>query len=124
MPIGDDSTDQPAGQIGSGSLNQATHCVVPRNAPGKVALEVLTEALSIQSRNGGLYRPSRISGASHQKMPAAAVNAHHRLRLRLSGPGSRVNSHQIGNGSTAPTAIAFTPPQQAIARPDRAAARS
>ena len=120
---GDETTAQPAGQNGSGSRSQATHWVVPRKAEASDAREVVASAFSIQSRNGGLYRPSSTSGISHQAIAAATAASQASTSSRRSRERVRVSNHHSGNGSTAPVATAFTPPVRATASADRVAAR-
>ena len=57
---------------------------------------------SIQSRNGGEYRPSSSRGSATTE----SRDGHPRppqQQLPTTGPGSRVSSHHSANGSTAPS---------------------
>src|SRR4051812_25674861 len=101
IPVGEERIDHPASHTGSGCRNHATQWVVPRSAPGSDALDVLTAELSIQSRNGGLYLPSRSSGPTHQNVAQNTASAHHCASARRMRDRRRVISHQIGSGMTA-----------------------
>src|SRR5690606_9083193 len=70
------------------------------------------------------YVPVSSSGTSHQAV-AAAEAADHQASSRIrNDPRGRVRTYRNGTTRTATVAVALMPPQQAIASPDRAAART
>ena len=95
--------------------------MVPRNASSKLAANVVSEAFSMKSRNGGLYCPSSTSGMSHHSVPMRTNGGHHHIIRRRRGPRSAMRSHSAPSGITAKVAAALTPPTQATARPLSAA---
>src|SRR6478752_4881946 len=82
-------------------------------------MPVVTRAFSIQSRNGGLYRPSSISGTSHQIDTATTQPSQPTATFSVDLSSRRVISQIAGSTSVAPVATALTPPTSANATADQ-----
>ena len=110
--------DEPAVAVGATNGIQSD---VPRSTSVSDIHWVVTPEDSMKSRNGGLMRPSSISGTSHHVTARAEVSSHHPVKRRQTGLG-RWQAHQITAGrQAAKLATALTAPISASAMPARAA---
>ena len=89
----------------------------PRKDSNTLAMPVVTAAFSIQSRNGGLYRPSSTSGTSHQIDTATTQPSQPTATFSVDRSSRRVISQIAGRTSVAPVATALTPPTRRMPRP-------
>ena len=117
----DVTSSYPAGHHGRPPIDTpATQCVVPCTAAEMPTPPDVLAADSMYSRNGGLYRPSNVSGIIHQAHARSTHAAHHAASLRRT-PGGLVNATRAASGSTARVRVAFAAPMPATPSAESAA---
>ena len=124
MPAAEAIRYHPLGSTGPlPSARYGSQATTPRKTRSGEVIEVVIAAASIQSRNGGEYRPSIANGTTNHSDASTMPSAHHPAKAATRRLHGRVTSHTTPNGKTANVATAFTPPMQpnakALSRPHR-----
>ncbi len=111
MSSGPVATAYPAGHHSPPEVTtNSSQCVVPRATSSRSISRTTSALRSIQSRNGGEYRPSTTSGPSHQALAVSIAAVHHHVvgerHHRLPGQQPEPGGHggEDGRGGVHPAA--------------------